>query len=404
MIKYLSVKSGFSYALRFAISVLVVACSFSARADKLSVCTEEFAAALMYDAEVRLPVTGPFAMIQPDGMAVLDEQTIFVSDSAAHKIIRLDDGIPSAVGSGRGAAPGHFLNPGGLATYPGNRLAVVDSGNHRIQILDNRLKHVLSIGRYGTGDGRLKRPLSVYAVSYGDLLDGLLITDSGNSRLALFGPGGEFHAQLAAHGALEEPVAAIVLENRSIVVADWGGQALLQLDSFGRKIRTIRPCDREEYRPTGLYSPGGSLVIASDWHNGKLDVIDLNRQVITTLSEAGGTRFNAPSAVIGEGDLLYLLDTMNYRIVRFRLSDAHVLTHFSRSPSTAGIDMPLIPVSIAGVKTEKDDVFLEDSEYLELLRYFYRDGDQVTEEVQTPDPLDGSGAAGTPALRIRISQ
>ena len=81
-----------------------------------------------------------------------------------------------------GSGPGEFLGALNVAFGPGGIIAVADSGNHRVQIFRPNGEFAFEFGRYGSGVGEFKGP---YGPAFGP--GGLLaVPDAGNHRVQVF--------------------------------------------------------------------------------------------------------------------------------------------------------------------------------------------------------------------------
>lgn len=74
--------------------------------------------------------------VLPYGLARAPDGTLYCTDLAGHRVLRLDpDGTPTGVLGGDGVEPGRFREPWDVAWHDG-RLYVADMGNHRVQRFD----------------------------------------------------------------------------------------------------------------------------------------------------------------------------------------------------------------------------------------------------------------------------
>eukprot|EP00731_Ephydatia_muelleri_P010215 Em0005g801a len=132
--------------------------------------------------------TGRGQMNLPLGIAVTKggkPNSFYVSDSSNHRIQKfsLAGAFMSAFGE-QGTQPGQFVNPEGIAVLSNDKVYVADCGNHRIQVFrqsNHKLSHVF--GKLGAKPGELNSPRDVTL----DLpLNRLLVADSKNNRLQAF--------------------------------------------------------------------------------------------------------------------------------------------------------------------------------------------------------------------------
>ena len=87
-----------------------------------------------------------------------------------------------------GSSDGQFKEPMGLELSQSGLLFVCDCGNHRIQVFQNE-QFSYCFGQHGTEPGSFNRP---FDLTFNDSEDHLFITESGNDRVQVFTPRGQF--------------------------------------------------------------------------------------------------------------------------------------------------------------------------------------------------------------------
>lgn len=100
---------------------------------------------------------------------------------------------------GHGSAPGEFLRPQGLAMDDQNHLWVADASNHRIQIFDvgqTPPKFLRQFGEFGDEPGQFRYPYSIVLDPNGQVI----ICEFGNHRLQRFTRDGKFLATTGQAG------------------------------------------------------------------------------------------------------------------------------------------------------------------------------------------------------------
>jgi sugar lactone lactonase YvrE len=122
----------------------------------------------------------------PEGIAFDSAGRFFISnDSSTDGGIRvyvLPGTLVAGVGGGPGVGLGQFTNPKGLLDDPFGRLLVVDSGNGRLQLFGSVDQHSPFLDAYGgtgSGPGQFSHPTSV-ALGPGGWL---YVSDTGNGRI-----------------------------------------------------------------------------------------------------------------------------------------------------------------------------------------------------------------------------
>lgn len=122
---------------------------------------------------------GSAALQRPSGLAIDDEDCVWVADAGNHRLCRFDRSgrLLSTVG-GLGGGPGQFRYPRDVVALPSGRLVVADYGNNRVVCFAVDGSFLGSWGRPGRGAGDLNNPVNITACR-GDLY----IADSRNHRL-----------------------------------------------------------------------------------------------------------------------------------------------------------------------------------------------------------------------------
>lgn len=184
--------------------------------------------------------TGEGQFNHPRAIAIAPDGSIYVADTMNHRIEKFDaEGkFLLAWGSRSPAQPqdqppapapeGTFNEPWGLAVDNQGNVYVADTWNHRIQKFTGDGKFLLEWGTFGTpgpenptqGPGQFWGPRGV-AIGPDD---NVYVTDTGNKRVQVFTPEGQFVAAFGGggplDGQLDEPVGIAVAPDGTIYVAD----------------------------------------------------------------------------------------------------------------------------------------------------------------------------------------
>lgn len=181
----------------------------------------------------------------PGGLAMDPLGTLYWSDSAGNRIMRLD-GCDSSIAptpclGGAGSQPTQFQTPRGLLILENyNSLFVVDSGNDRIQIFDLDTFQLLAIwGATGGAPGQFNKPWTLA----GDSSRNIYVVDHGNHRVQKFSPLGDvvpaFWENMRNSGLLSQPadVAVRVADgNTWIMVVDADSSKIFIFDENGNPL------------------------------------------------------------------------------------------------------------------------------------------------------------------------
>ena len=122
----------------------------------------------------------------PTGLAV-SSRYLYMSTDHAIKKIQMDGKVVFTFGT-EGTEDGQFHSPRGLVLNKNGLLYICDRDNHRIQVLQET-HFQFSFGKHGKRPGMFNQP---YDLTFNNTEDLLFITDSGNHRIQLFTPAGQF--------------------------------------------------------------------------------------------------------------------------------------------------------------------------------------------------------------------
>lgn len=219
------------------------------------------------------PDEGPGVIRMPLGIAADDAGNIYVCDSTLKnvKVFDKDGAFLRVIG-----AKDDFSRPASVTVdKEGKRVYVIDIGgveseDHRIRVFDAHTgKHVLDIGKRGSGDGQFNLPRDA---AIGP--DGLLyVVDGGNFRVQVFTTDGKFVRKWGSAGnrggQFARPKGIAVDPTNLVYVADtafgnfqvFNPEGQLLLDVGGRSETEI---------PAGYMLPAG---IASD-EDGRIYMVD----------------------------------------------------------------------------------------------------------------------------------
>lgn len=167
---------------------------------------------------------------QPTGVAYDGVgKRLFVADTAAHRVIVLDeDGVPVQTIGERGEGDGQFNYPTYLWRDNQRRLYVTDSLNYRIQVFDAQGRFLRKFGRPGDGPGDFMRQKGIATDSFGHVyvVDGLM---------------------------------------NALQIYDEAGRLLLSIGNLGRN-------RGEFWLPAGIFIGEDDRIYVADAYNGRVQV------------------------------------------------------------------------------------------------------------------------------------
>ena len=208
----------------------------------------------------------------PVGVAPGPDGHIYVADAELGMVARLD-------GSGnpiRAIGKGVLRRPAGLARDPEQKLLyVADTYAHDIKVFDDEGRLVQLIGRRGEGNGEFNYPTHL-AFAHGELY----VTDTLNSRVQVFGAGGEvldrkFGARGLYVGNLVRPKGVAVDNEGHVYVVESYYDHLLVYDSRGEYLLPIGGTGQETGRfflPAGVWVDSRNRIYVADMFNGRVMV------------------------------------------------------------------------------------------------------------------------------------
>lgn len=166
-------------------------------------------------------------------VAGLPDGGLAISDRTLHRLTIVDHrGVAQQHVGGAGVDLGRLLDPRGVAVDGAGGIVVADLGNGRVQrLVDGRPAEVY--GAAAPDAPHLAYPLAVEAHG-----DGLLVADTGRSRIVRIGLDGRWHGTVAGGGAvpglLTAPDGLAVAGDGSLAVADTLRRRLLRFAGDGR--------------------------------------------------------------------------------------------------------------------------------------------------------------------------
>lgn len=208
----------------------------------------------------------------PVGVAPGPDGQIYVADAELGMVVRLD-----REGNPRGTiGKGLLKRPAGLARDAEQRLLyVADTYAHDVKVFDDEGRLVQLIGRRGEGNGEFNYPTHV-AFARGELY----VTDSLNSRVQVFGAGGEvldrkFGTRGLYVGQLVRPKGVAVDNEGHVYVVESYYDHLLVFDRAGEFLLPIGGTGQDTGRfflPAGVWVDGRNRVFVADMFNGRVMV------------------------------------------------------------------------------------------------------------------------------------
>ena len=204
------------------------------RITKCTLATQEFLL------DIGSPGSGDGEFLWPGGLAVDDQENLYVTDQAISKVVIFTkDGEFVGKWGNLGSGDGQFNKPTGIALDPDQNFVVVDSQNNRIQRYTRDGQFLGQFGEGGSGDGQLDRPWGTHVDADGNVY----VADWGNDRVQKFSPDGDYLATIGRSdheiSNVSRPSAVFVDRDGDIYVADWGNERVIIYEPDGTYLATI---------------------------------------------------------------------------------------------------------------------------------------------------------------------
>ncbi|MBN1488212.1 MAG: TIGR03663 family protein [Anaerolineae bacterium] len=181
----------------------------------------------------------------PRGLTLADDGSLYVADTAGHRIWHIEpDGEVLGSWGAFGVAPGEFNEPWDVAVDRSGTVYVADTWNHRVQVFDAQGVYQRSWGSYlqvdagiTSGESSFFGPRAIAIGTEGNIY----ITDTGNKRIQVFSPDGNFIWQFGSagrgEGQFDEPVGIAVSPDQPVYVADTWNYRVQVLAAGGAFLR-----------------------------------------------------------------------------------------------------------------------------------------------------------------------
>jgi DNA-binding beta-propeller fold protein YncE len=227
------------------------------------------------------PGSNPSEFNAPRAIAVGPDGSVYVADSLNHRVQKFDSaGRFLAQVGGQGTGPGQFQEPWGVAVGPDGSVYVADTWNHRVQKFDPNLRFIAAWGGFAAaGPDSQAEPSRFYGprdVAV-DASGRVFVADTGNKRIQVFGPDGQFLLALGGPGSepgrFNEPVGLKFDGAGRLWVADTWNR---RVQVFDAELQPIAQIAVPGWNGTGIQNkpylaagPDGS-VWATDPEGGRL--------------------------------------------------------------------------------------------------------------------------------------
>ena len=261
----------------------------------------EFVAAWGQQSSIDVEAGEPAGFLDPWSVAAIPSSApaasgIYVADTWNHRIQKLDEagdliaywGLFGQYKVEDPAGRGAFYGPRDIAVGPEGRVYVADTGNKRIQVFEPNGEFAFQWGGDGAKEGRLDEPVGI-AIAPADApasSAGVYVADTWNRRVQVFDESGSFLRQWPIAGwdaGLSEEKPYLAVDARGYVyVTDPGHYRVLVFDYQGDYILSFGQygSDASSFAlPTGIAVGEDASVYVTDAHGNRVlafDPLDLN--------------------------------------------------------------------------------------------------------------------------------
>ena len=266
----------------------------------------------------------PGQMTWPVTILADDEENLYLSDEALHRITIIDsEGELVDSWGEEGAAAGQLRRPTGMDFDAEGNLYVVDSLNHRLQRFTRAGKLLDQWGGYGCGEGEFNMPWGIAVDELGDVY----VADWRNDRVQKFNADGAFLMAFGSPGCgdgeFNRPSGVDVDLHGDIYVVDRGNNRVQLFNAEGRYVQQF-------VGDATLSTVAISYMLTNAFPNRLRDMAKLEAQKLLRWPQ---------SVVVSEDGLMYVPDTGSYRVQVYRKQavelDQSQLAPPLRAPSLA---------------------------------------------------------------------
>ena len=192
----------------------------------------------VFDKQGKKLQTIKHTFLYPRGIAVDEEDILFITDGGRHCVYKLDkDGNQLKVIGSCGTGNGEFNWPRSVAILEEN-VYVCDTNNHRIQVFSRELEFVKIIGSRGTGNGQFQHVRDISQDEAGNLR----VCDFDNHRIQVLNSDGEylysFGTKGEGKGQLDRP-AGVCVSDQFVYVSERGNDRVSVFDREGHFVTSF---------------------------------------------------------------------------------------------------------------------------------------------------------------------
>jgi DNA-binding beta-propeller fold protein YncE len=207
-------------------------------------------------------------LVAPHDVVFDGDGRLLVADTGNNRVAVFE--VAGSKGRYVGEIRGGMVSPEGVAVDPQGRVFVANAGTHDVARYEGG-RLTKRVGRLGARSGEFSKP---HDVDLGP--DGLLyVADPGNNRVQVL---------------------------------------TRELRPTGQIVGEGKPFDEPKYL---AFDEHGRLYIADEYNN-MIRILDAKHAQIAVIAEADGRPLNKPEGVVARGDLVWVVDSYNDRVLLYR--------------------------------------------------------------------------------------
>jgi DNA-binding beta-propeller fold protein YncE len=206
-------------------------------------------------------------------------------DGVRVSVCTLDEHLIREFGS-HGEGDGEFVWPTGIALDDEENVYISDEWLNRISLFDKDGKFLSKWGKAGSGDGELNRPAGL-AISN----DALFVSDSRNHRIQKFTLDGKYLGQFGSHGSgagqLQMPWGLALDTDGNVYVADWRNDRIQKFGADGQWLASFGQSGSgagQFNRPSGVCVDRDGDIYVADRQNDRVQVLAPDGRFITSFA------------------------------------------------------------------------------------------------------------------------
>jgi hypothetical protein len=267
---------------------------------------------------------------QPSGVAIASDHSIYISESAGNRIVKLKyDGTPIWKVGENGVAGydnDHFCYPQGINIAPDGKVFIADGCNDRVQVYDSNGTYVRTIGEEGTALGQFDNP---YGVAF-DNNGNLYVAEIDNHRFQVFDTNDNPIAKLGSYGSgiyeFQYPRDIAVDSRGYIYVVDNGNHRVQIYNSsrvYQRSIGTGvegSAYDQLAYPVSIAVDSSDNVYIGDSWGS-TIKVYDKDGKFLDCIENGNGSFQGMFRQVEGlavdDGGNLFLADEISHQVKQY---------------------------------------------------------------------------------------